>query len=80
MLGKWKAKKGLYIENYKIAKALAKKFENINFEWIPREQNDKADILSKFPLIEKGIISKNTSNIKSAADFSVGNFEVAQPD
>lgn len=43
----WKIKKGLYLKSALRAIQLRNKFTNINFEWIPREQNIEADCLSK---------------------------------
>ena len=37
---------------YKKAKMLAKKFRNIVFEWVPREQNEEADALSRKAYVE----------------------------
>ena len=47
MIGKWKRKKGGYLEKYEEASELAKKFERLTFEWIPREENGEADLLSR---------------------------------
>lgn len=51
MSGKWKAKKGLYYNNYIMAdgitRHLRKHYVNIFFEYIPRESNDLCDSLSK---------------------------------
>jgi len=47
MKGTWKRKKGGYLEKYKEASELAKKFEQLTFEWIPREENSEADLLSR---------------------------------
>ncbi len=47
MKGSWKRKKGGYLEKYKEASELAKKFERLTFEWIPREKNSEADLLSR---------------------------------
>ncbi len=59
MSGRWKAKRGLYKPFYTQAKkslsALQKKFK-IRFEWIPREENEAADELSKIPLRKLGIL------------------------
>jgi len=46
MIGKWKRKKGGYLEKYEEASELAKKFERLTFEWIPREENGEADLWS----------------------------------
>ena len=47
MSGRWKRKKGGYLEKYKEASELAKKFERLTFAWIPREENSEADLLSR---------------------------------
>jgi ribonuclease HI len=52
MLGKWKTKRGQYLENYLRAKELAGQIKSINFRWIPREQNEEADILSRIAYYE----------------------------
>lgn len=45
--GKWKIKRGIYVEYAKLAKKLSKAFPNTVYQWIPREQNEEADELSK---------------------------------
>lgn len=47
MNGRWRAKKGAYLNYYRRGSNLLPKFTNIKFDWIPREQNAYADILSK---------------------------------
>jgi ribonuclease HI len=47
MSGKWQARKGLYLFYWKIAKHLSTKFSDLSFQWIPREENTKADQLSR---------------------------------
>ena len=47
MIGKWKRRKGGYLEKYREASELAKKFEGLAFEWVPREKNSEADHLSR---------------------------------
>ena len=47
MIGKWKRKKGGYLEKYEEASELAKKFERLTLVWIPREDNSEADLLSR---------------------------------
>jgi ribonuclease HI len=47
MSGKWKVKKGAYKERYLEAKRLAGSFESLEFMWISRELNAKADALTK---------------------------------
>lgn len=53
MLGKWKTKKGQYLENYGRAKQLAGQMKSINFKWIPREENEEADRLSRLAYYER---------------------------
>jgi len=55
MFGSWKMRGGFYIPIALKAKQLLKKFTNITGQWIPREQNDIADKLSKESLIEAGV-------------------------
>jgi len=43
----WAIKGGRYIEKLKEARELLSNFREIAFEWIPREQNQEADILSR---------------------------------
>jgi len=47
MLGKWESRGGLYIDQYRKARDLARKFSNLRLTWIPREQNAIADALSR---------------------------------
>ena len=43
----WGAKGGGYLEKLKEARDLLKEFGSVTFEWIPREQNEEADLLSR---------------------------------
>jgi ribonuclease HI len=43
----WKVKGGGYIEKLKEARELLKDFELVEFEWVPREENEEADLLSR---------------------------------
>lgn len=47
MQGKWKVKGGLFISAYQKAKTLAERFLNLYYQWIPREENEEADLLTK---------------------------------
>ena len=47
MNGIWKAKRGMYFDHYQKAIKLKIFFKNICFYWIPREQNEMADALSR---------------------------------
>lgn len=47
MIGKWAVKSESVLVYYQQAKHLAGKFSEIHFEWVPREQNEQADQLSK---------------------------------
>lgn len=55
MKGEWKIKAGAYKKHALNAKRIVGTFPAIEFEHIPREQNEYADKLSKKPLIERGI-------------------------
>ena len=43
----WKVKGGMYVEKLKEAKDLMRDFGSVSFEWVPREQNSEADLLTK---------------------------------
>ena len=43
----WKIKGGMYVEKLKEVKDLMKEFGSIQFEWVPREQNQEADLLTR---------------------------------
>ena len=43
----WKVKGGGYMEKLKEARELLKGFESVKFEWVPREENEEADLLSR---------------------------------
>jgi len=43
----WKVKGGGYIQKLKEAKDLLRDFRSVTFEWIPREENAEADLLSR---------------------------------
>ncbi len=43
----WKVKGGAYIAKLKEAKDLIREFGSISFEWIPREKNGDADLLTR---------------------------------
>jgi len=45
--GGWKVKGGMYVEKLKAVRDLLKEFGSISFEWIPREQNQEADLLTR---------------------------------
>lgn len=47
MSEKWKFRRGLYAEKYREAKRLRDRFTNLSFRWIPREDNEEADLLSR---------------------------------
>ena len=52
MSGKWECRGGFYAEKYREAVNLASKFPSVFFEWIPREQNEEADMLSHKAYVE----------------------------
>jgi ribonuclease HI len=43
----WAVKGGGYLEKLKEARDLTKEFGSITFEWVPRDQNQEADLLSR---------------------------------
>ena len=43
----WKVKGGMYVQKLKEARDLTKGFRSVWFEWIPREQNQEADLLTR---------------------------------
>lgn len=43
----WEVKGGGYVGKLKEAKDLLSEFASITFEWVPREQNREADLLSR---------------------------------
>jgi ribonuclease HI len=47
MSGEWEVKGGGYLGKLKEARDLLKEFGSVTFEWIPREQNEEADLLSR---------------------------------
>ena len=47
MSGNWKFRKGLYHEKYLEAVRLCARFAKLRFRWIPREENEEADLLSR---------------------------------
>lgn len=47
MGGDWKFHKGLYAEKYREAKRLSAQFACLRFKWVPREENEEADRLSR---------------------------------
>ena len=47
MSREWEVKRGGYLEKLKEARDLLKEFGSVKFEWIPRKQNEEADLLSR---------------------------------
>lgn len=43
----WKVKGGMYLDKLKEVKDLMREFGSMKFEWIPREQNQEADLLTR---------------------------------
>lgn len=43
----WKVKGGMYVEKLKEARELMTEVGLVRFEWIPREQNGEADLLTR---------------------------------
>lgn len=56
MRGEWQVRQGAYVRVYHRVRALLERcsFE-VRWEWVPREQNTRADELSKLALAEIGI-------------------------
>lgn len=54
MRGEWKCNGGIYSKYFYMAKTLLLNFRNIQFIWIPREQNFLCDELSKKGMIANG--------------------------
>lgn len=52
---RWKIRKGFYIPTALKAKKLLKHFSKIDLQWIPRDENDIADELSKAELKKAGV-------------------------
>jgi ribonuclease HI len=63
--GNWRTKKGLYFPYYERAKTLleAIRRERIHFQWIPREENTRADVLSRRALLERGVQTTGRRNV-----------------
>jgi len=45
----------IYLPKYDEARALANQLPNVVYQWIPREQNTEADLLSTKPLRDRGL-------------------------
>ena len=43
----WKIKGGMYVAKLKEARDLVNEFRSVTFEWVPREQNQEADLLTR---------------------------------
>jgi len=43
----WRVKGGMYVGKLKEARDLLPEFGSVTFEWIPREQNSEADLLTR---------------------------------
>jgi len=55
--GTWRVNGGLYLPFYKQAKALMDKAgSRVTLEWIPRDENDLCDVLSKKVLLDMGVV------------------------
>ena len=50
----WKVKGGMYVEKLKEARDLLKEFGSVRYEWIPREQNREADLLTRIAYSKLG--------------------------
>jgi ribonuclease HI len=54
--GDWRIKKGHYVPHALRAKEMVKQFKKLDGQWIPREENDIADELSKAELLKAGVV------------------------
>ncbi len=43
----WKVKGGMYVDKLKEARDLLRGFGSVRFEWVPREKNQEADLLTR---------------------------------
>ncbi len=43
----WKVKGGMYVEKLREVRELLREFGSIRFEWVPREKNEEADLLTR---------------------------------
>jgi ribonuclease HI len=43
----WKVKGGMYVEKLKEVKEIMGHFRSVSFEWVPRESNEEADLLTR---------------------------------
>ncbi len=43
----WKVKGGGYVQKLKEVRDLLREFDSVTFEWVPREENEEADLLSR---------------------------------
>ena len=58
--GRWQVGGGLYLPYYELAQELTQEFTRLNIEWVPREENARADALSKKALSERGVAVRTT--------------------
>lgn len=58
MNGNWRARGGSYLRFFERARDIlaAVGRERVRFQWIPREENEKADQLSRLALRERGVV------------------------
>jgi ribonuclease HI len=47
MQGRWKVKGGIFLTAYNESKQLVKQFRDLSFHWVPREENEEADLLAR---------------------------------
>jgi ribonuclease HI len=58
MWGSWNMNKGAYIETAMKCRELLRQFSSTRGKWVQREQNERADELSKRALLAVGITPK----------------------
>jgi ribonuclease HI len=59
MWGSWGIKKGAYVSLAHKCREELSHFSRITGEWVPRENNEEADYMSKIALVKAGIKVKN---------------------
>lgn len=65
--GKWMMRGGLYEPFYRQAEKLMRKHGNrVTLEWIPRDENDICDVLSKQQLRDRGVVFRIQPETKAA--------------
>lgn len=64
MIGLWQIKNGAYADKAKELRNGLEDFTELEFEWIPREQNKYADQLSRQGLIDAGLLQSEETSVE----------------